>query len=87
MQQFPKFVAPHTSRIARNDKGVSVHGFPEGSFPESARAHVQRGTGKVTVLVRDAAEERVALSPMPGFSPVPAPAPAPAPPPVQAEKK
>jgi hypothetical protein len=52
--EFPKWVTPHTNHIVELQGGAKI--TPQ--FPEF---HVARADGKVTVLVRDANEEKLAV--------------------------
>jgi len=64
--EFPKWVEPNPSRIVRDERGVSVRGFPSPHFPADQNVHVDRNTGKVTVIVENADQELSAKSELVG---------------------
>ena len=51
---YPRWVKPHESHLARTDRGISAPLFPD-------RLHVDRVTGEATVLVHDKDEEKAAM--------------------------
>jgi phosphopantothenoylcysteine synthetase/decarboxylase len=56
---YPRFVEPHPSHIVH---GIPIHFGAEKGPTDDVRFHRDRVTGKITVIVRDEAEERFALS-------------------------
>jgi hypothetical protein len=58
-QEFPKYVKPHKSHVrVKKTEGAQDH----VSSPTFTDIHVDRVTNDVTVMVKDADEEKVAIS-------------------------
>ena len=58
--EYPKWVAPHESHIVRTQR--EKDGPFHISTPAFVQSHVHRVTNEVTVLVKDAEEEALALA-------------------------